>query len=57
MAMLVAPDVAQLRVELDPEVILAGLAVKELIAGLLDVFTETVKVDVLEPVALVAVSV
>jgi len=57
MAMLVAPDVAQLRVELDPEVILAGLAVKELIAGLLDVFTETVNVDVLEPVALVAVSV
>ena len=54
MAMLVAPDVVQLSVLLDPEVIVVGLAVKELTAGLL---TVTVTVDVVEPVALVAVSV
>jgi hypothetical protein len=33
------------------------LAVKELIVGLLPVFTVTVSADVVEPVALVAVSV
>ena len=57
MAMLVAPVVAQLSVLLEPEVMLVGLAVKELIVGLLAVFTVTVSVDVVEPAALVAVSV
>jgi hypothetical protein len=42
---------------LEPELILVGLAVKELIVGALAVFTVTVSVDVVEPVALVAVSV
>ena len=53
----VAPVVAQLSVLLEPEVMLVGLAVKELIVGLLTVFTVTVSVDVAEPAALVAVSV
>jgi hypothetical protein len=59
MAMLVAPVVAQLSVLLEPEVMLAGLAVKELIVGLLGgaAFTVTVSVDVAEPAAFVAVSV
>ena len=57
MAMLVAPVVSQLSVLLDPEVILVGLAVKELIVGLLGAVTVRVSVDVVEPVALVAVSV
>jgi hypothetical protein len=57
MAMLVAPLVDQLRVLLEPELMLVGLAVKELIDGLLGVFTVTVKVDLDEPVELVAVSV
>ena len=57
MARLVAPVVAQLSVLLEPEVMLVGLAVKELITGLLAVFTVTVRVDVVEPAALVAVSV
>jgi hypothetical protein len=56
MAILVAPVVAQLSVLLEPPVILAGLAEKELIVGLL-VFTVTVSVDVVGPAALVAVSV
>ena len=58
MAILVAPVVAQLSVLLEPEVIVVGLAVKELIVGigLLTVFTVTVSVDVAEPAALVAVS-
>lgn len=55
--MLVAPLVDQLRVLLEPEVMLAGLAVKELIEGLLGEFTVTVSVEAVEPVALVAVSV
>ncbi|MGA2458584.1 MAG: hypothetical protein ABSF85_13525 [Terriglobales bacterium] len=57
MPILVAPVVAQLSVLLEPEVMLVGLAVKELIVGLLTVFTVTVSVDVAEPAALVAVSV
>ncbi|MFZ0963990.1 MAG: hypothetical protein WAO35_24255 [Terriglobia bacterium] len=57
MAMLAAPVVAQASVLLEPEAMLVGLAVNELITGLLDVFTVTVSVDVLEPAALVAVSV
>jgi hypothetical protein len=54
---LVAPLVAQLNLLLAPEVILEGLAVKELIVGLPVVFTVTVSVDAAEPAALVAVSV
>ena len=57
MAILLAPVVAQLSVLLEPEVILEGLAVKELISGLPPAFTVTVSVDVVEPAALVAVSV
>jgi hypothetical protein len=59
MARLVAPFAAQLSVLLEPEVMLVGLAVKELIVGigLLAAFTVTVSVDVVEPAALVAVSV
>jgi len=57
MAILAAPAVVQLSVLLEPEVILVGLAVKELITGLLGVFTVMVSVDVAEPAALVAVSV
>jgi hypothetical protein len=57
MAILVAPVVAQLSVLLDPEVIVVGLAVKELIAGLLAVFTVSVTIDLAEPAALVAVKV
>ena len=58
MAILVAPLVTQLRVLLEPDVMLVGLAVKELIIGLLGcALTVTVAVDVTEPAALVAVSV
>ncbi len=59
MAMLVAPVVAQLSVLLVPDVIVVGLAVKELMAGLLGEFTltVTVTVEVVEPAALVAVNV
>jgi flagellar biosynthesis protein FliR len=57
MAMLVAPVVDQLSVLLEPEEILAGLALKELTTGLLAAFTVTVAVDVVEPAVLVAVSV
>jgi hypothetical protein len=59
MARLVAPLVVQLSVVLEPEVMLEGLAINELIVGLLElvVFTVTVTVDVVEPEELVAVSV
>ena len=57
MAMLVAPVVTQLSVLLEPALMLVGLAVKELMVGLLVAFTVTVTVDVTEPVLLVAVSV
>jgi hypothetical protein len=57
MAILVAAVVAQLSVLLEPEVILVGRAVKELMVGLLAAFTVRVRVDVVEPAALVAVSV
>jgi len=57
MAMLVAPLVAQLNVLLEPEAMLVGLAVKELIVGLLGAVTVTVAVEVTDPAALVAVSV
>jgi hypothetical protein len=56
MAMLVAPVVAQLRVLLEPELMVVGLAVKELMVGLLGVFTVTVTVAMLDPTAFVAVS-
>ena len=55
-ARLVAPVVTQLNVLLEPVVMLAGLAVKELMVGLPAVFTVTVAVDVADPSALVAVS-
>jgi hypothetical protein len=57
MAMLDAPLVAQLSVLLEPEVMLEGLAVNELIVGLLDAVTVTIAVEVIEPVEFVAVSV
>ena len=57
MAILVAAVVAQLSVLLEPEVILVGRAVKELMVGLLAEFTVRVCVDVVEPAAFVAVSV
>jgi hypothetical protein len=57
MAMLVAPFVAQLSMLLEPELMLVGLAAKELIVGLLSAFTVTISIDVVEPEALVAVSV
>jgi hypothetical protein len=57
MAILVAPVVAQVSVLLEPEAMLVGLAVKELIVGPLDVFTVTVTVAVVDPSGFVAVSV
>ena len=54
-AILVAPLVDQLSVLLEPELILVGPAVKELIVGAL--CTVTVCVDVTEPAASVAVSI
>jgi hypothetical protein len=57
MAILVAPVVVQLSTLLDPETIPVGLAVKELTVGLVDAFTVMLSFDVLDPVALVAVSV
>ena len=57
MARLVAPLVAQLKVLLDPEGMVVGLDVKELIVGLVRPFTVTVSLDVVEPAALVAVNV
>jgi hypothetical protein len=58
-AMLVAPEVVQPSVLLEPEAMLVGFAPKELIVGLPGVFavTVTMAVDVTEPAALVAVSV
>jgi hypothetical protein len=57
MARLVAPVVAQLSMLLEPEVTLAGLAVKDLITGLSTAFTARVSLDVVEPAALLAVRV
>ena len=57
MAILVAAVVAQLSVLLEPVVIFVGRAVKELMVGLLAAFTVRVRVDVVEPAALVAVRV
>jgi hypothetical protein len=57
MAILAAPEVAQFSELLEPELMLAGLAVKELIVGLPAPLTVTVTVDMAEPAALVAVRV
>jgi hypothetical protein len=58
MARLVAPVVDQFKLLLAPAVMLPGLAVKELMAGLLPVaVTVTVEVEVTEPAELVAVRV
>jgi len=58
MAMLVAPETDQLSVLLEPAAMLAGLAVKELMAGLPCAgVTVTVSVEVTEPAVLLAVSV
>lgn len=58
MEMLVAPVVDQLSVLLEPELMLVGLAVKELIIGLFPVLlTVTVALDVAVPEEFVAVSV
>jgi hypothetical protein len=56
-AILVAPLVAQLSVLLDPAARLVGLAVNALIIGMAGGLTVTVKVEVVAPAALVAVSV
>jgi hypothetical protein len=53
-AMLVAPVADQLSVLLEPEEILVGFAVKELIDGLLVTFTVTVTVELTEPAEFVA---
>jgi len=59
MATLVAPVVVQLSMLEEPELMLAGLAVKEAMVGCVPVvaFTVTVAVAVVEPEALVAVRV
>jgi flagellar biosynthesis protein FliR len=56
-AILVAPAETQLKVLLEPEEMLAGVALKELIDGLLAAVTVTVTVEVADPAAFVAVSV
>jgi hypothetical protein len=56
-AMLVAPDVAQLSVLIPPSVMLFGLAVNELMEGRLSWVTVTVTAAVAEPVVFVAVRV
>jgi hypothetical protein len=58
-AIVVAPAVIQLSVLLEPDLMLVGLAVKELMVGFEPVVavTVTVAVAVVEPEALVAVSV
>jgi hypothetical protein len=57
MVMVVAPVVTQLSVLMPPRLMLAGLAVNELIVGRLGSFTFTVTVAVVEPVVFVAVKV
>jgi hypothetical protein len=59
MDMLVAPDVAQLNVLFEPEVMLVGFALNELIVGLglLAAFTVTVAVAVVAPEEFTAVRV
>jgi len=57
MAIALAPVVDQLSLLAAPEVILAGLAVKETMIGLFVDVTVTVTVDVAEPAAFAAVNV
>jgi len=57
MAMLVAPVVSQLSSVLEPELMVAGVAVKEIIEGGVAAVTATVTVVVFEPEALLAFSV
>ena len=57
MAIALAPVVDQLSVLAAPEVILAGLAVKETMIGLFVDVTVRVTVDVAEPAAFAAVNV
>jgi hypothetical protein len=57
MARVAAPEVTQLSRLLEPELMLVGLAVNELIVGIAAVVTVTVAVAVFEPEELVAVSV
>ncbi len=57
MARLVAPVVAQLRVLLEPDVMLVGFAVKDVMTGLVGALMVMVRVEVDEPAALVAVRV
>jgi hypothetical protein len=56
-ATLVDPLVVQLKVLLEPEPMLAGVALNELIVGLVAAFTVTVTVEVVDPAAFVAVRV
>jgi len=55
--MVVAPVVTQLSVLMPPRLIVAGLAVNELMVGRFGLFTFTVTVAVVEPVVFVAVKV
>ena len=55
MATFVAPDVTQLSVLLDPDVMLAGLGLKEVIVGLLAAVTVTLAVAVVAPAEFVTV--
>jgi hypothetical protein len=57
MARLVAPVVAQLSVLLEPDVMLAGFAVKDVMTGLVGALMVMVSDEVDEPATLVAVSV
>jgi len=56
MAMLVAPEVDQVSVLLDPGLTLVGFAVNELITGSAAAETTTCAEEVTDPAALVAVS-
>ena len=56
-ATLDAPALTQLNVLLDPEAMLAGLAVNEVMVGALEAATVTVAMAVTEPPVLVAVRV
>ncbi|MGB7281754.1 MAG: hypothetical protein WBE13_05780 [Candidatus Acidiferrum sp.] len=57
MLTLVAPVVTQLKVLLTPELTLPGIAVNDVIVGLVRVVTVTVVVAVVDPAPFVAVSV
>jgi hypothetical protein len=57
MLTLVAPVVTQLKVLLEPELTLPGIAVNDVIVGLARVVTVTVAVAVVDPALFVAVSV